>query len=491
MKNIIKKLGIVAIIVGILSPFISLPSVSAATGDCDYYLNQYFFLDETGGGFWDQYKNGGYTTATMFPYTFASLAEGQTMTIENVDTFDIDKNTDIVDLQNKFEAVLAADYTTIEKAEKYGTVDNSKASSYKQVTHVLHGYWSRTEGNDIYLTEAGHLSDKNLLNENDNLFKDFSIQSVLINNDIEFSDINTTFAEGILDNNTIKTYGNYENNMKDYFQLLVDGVNNNDNSIVEDGYINNYYTLDGIDKNEKYFNISITRSLDADSVLNGKGIVFGQLNNDPNNDGNEDDAGYFAYTKGTGEITINNVDNSYEAWQAWNASQNKSNWYKTYSFVPATATDVDFDLEQTYYWPTILNVEYKVCNTSSTTGKWTLTYDDNVDDTSVTNMPNPISEEVNVGTSIKVSSTTPKRTDYAFNGWCTESNGSGDCYKAGDEVKNSTATKLTLFAQWAKEGTENNNKMGVISYVIGFAAVGVIAGGIYLISKKKNLFKQI
>ena len=487
MKKIIKKIGIFAIIVGILSPFISLPSVNATTDGCDHYLNQYFFLDETGGGFWEQYKNGGYTTATMFPYTFATLAEGQKMTIENVDVFDIYDEKEIVAAQNKFEAVLAAEDTIIENAQLYGTVDNSKATNYKQITHVLHGYWNR-EG-DVSLDTAGHLGDKESLEKNSDLFKNYTIQSVLSKNGILSSAIGVVFSEGILKNDTIQTYGEYENKMVDYFQLLVDSVNNNDNDVVKNGYINTSYTIDGIEKDEKYFNIAITRTLNANAVLNKKGIVFGEENSDPNGDGKTDDAGFYAYTKGTNVTNVDDVNYSYEAWQAWNASKNKTEWYKTYSFVPTTANNVDFDLSETYYWPTILNVEYKVCDTATTPANWTLEYDDNVEDTSVTNMPNSATEKV--GTSIKVSSTVPKRDGYVFKNWCTESNGSGQCYKADDEVKNTTTTKLTLFAQWVKEGTEENKGTGVVSYIIGFAAVGLIAGGIYFVSKKKNLFKQI
>ncbi len=483
MKKTFKKLGIVAIIVGILSPFVSLPKVNAATDGCDYYLNQYFFLDETGGGFWDQYENGGYTTSTMFPYTFVSLAEGQEMIIENVDVFDIYTPQEVISAQNKFKAVLAADDTIVEKAELYGTVDNSKASSYEEVTHVLHGYWNR-EG-DISLDTAGHLDDKNNLEANDNLFKEYTIQSILNQNNIQSSSIGVTFSEGILKNNTIQTYGEYEGSkIKNYFQFLVDSVNSDDNSVVKNGYINTNYTFKGIENNEKYFNISITRSLDTDTALNSDDIYFGECDASGN---------CSVYTEGNGVTEVAEIENSYKAWQAWNAdsSTNKENWYKTHSFVPVEKSEIDFDLSKKYYWPTILNVEYKVCDTASTPAQWTLTYDDNVDDNTVTNMPNPVSVSEKVGTSIKVSSITPKRDGYTFQKWCTESNGSGNCYKAGDEVKNTTATKLTLFAQWGKEGTEDNKGTGVISYVIGFAAVGLVATGIYLVSKKKNLFKQI
>ena len=70
--------------------------------------------------------------------------------------------------------------------------------------------------------------------------------------------------------------------------------------------------------------------------------------------------------------------------------------------------------------------------------------------------------------------------------------GSGDCYNPGDKIESPDKTEIKeLFADWGKLDTEENKKTGVVSYIIGFMAVGIVAGGIYLISKKKNLFKQI
>lgn len=499
MKNILKKLGIVAIIVGILSPFVSLPSVSAATSDCDHYLNQYFFLDVTSGNSWKHYTDdGGYKTYTSFKYTFPSLAEGQTLTIESVGEAKLTTNSDVERLHNAYLNLIDADKKTLEAQEHFGKADNYSYTSgdYKQITHILHGYWAQeNEG----LIPTNFDQDENDLSAS-NWYSKNTIQGVLIGNDIGTSKLDVEFSGAKLKNSsdgyTTVYAGNDE--IDDYFEILVNtvnGVNTSKNAINEKYIIttSDFPSDSGVDSNEKYLNIGIRREI-PESVL--EKLVFGRYFEEKDGYG---EAGWYALTTDTSK------EKPYKSYQALE-NLNDVNGYCTEN-TPCGWVKVDKESdihikladknssdkvnESNYYWPVLLNVEYKVCNTSSATGKWALTYDDNVDDTSVTNMPNPISEEANVGTSIKVSSTTPKRTDYAFNGWCTESNGSGDCYKAGDEVKNSTATKLTLFAQWAKEGTENNNKMGVISYVIGFAAVGVIAGGIYLISKKKNLFKQI
>ena len=486
MKKIMKKIGIFAIIVGILSPFVSLPSVSAATGDCDHYLNQYFFLDETSGGFWDHYtEDDGYSTFTSFLYTFPSIAEGQVLNITSVEPYDIYTTSELETAQDKYEALLDADDSVLENVDIYGTADAYKYSSgdYKEITQVLHGSWARLE--DDELSDAGHNADKEALENDSTLFKKYTIQAVLEGNNKSSSKIGVSFTEGILNTNAngYETIHNYDSNMKSYFQMLTDGINGVSGDPIGERYIVTSDMIDTLSNNDKYFNIGIRRTID-DDVLYSNNIIFGECGTDGK---------CYAYSEGKGITSASNITNSYAAWEAFKAdkSEGKANWHTNHSLVEVASNVIDFDLSKKYYWPVILNVEYDVCNTSSTPAQWTLTYDDNVDDNTVTNMPDPISEEANVGTGIKVSSTTPKRNGYTFQKWCTESNGSGNCYKAGDEVPNTTTTKLTLFAQWGKEGTENNPKQGVISYVIGFAAVGIIAGGIYLISKKKNLFKQI
>ena len=112
-------------------------------------------------------------------------------------------------------------------------------------------------------------------------------------------------------------------------------------------------------------------------------------------------------------------------------------------------------------------------------------------DTSVNNLPSTQTEKL--GTNIKVSSTTPSRSGYVFKGWCEKGNDKcSNPYQAGDTITSPTTSQtITLLAQWAKGDSTNNPPTGVVSYIIGFAAVGMVAGGIYLISKKKNLFKQI
>jgi len=167
--------------------------------------------------------------------------------------------------------------------------------------------------------------------------------------------------------------------------------------------------------------------------------------------------------------------------------------------VSATENEIDVFLYQTYYWPALYNVEYRVYNTSDTPSndpdkEWTLTYDRGVTGDEVNNItkmpqPNPVSGIKT--TKYTLSSTKPERKDYEFKSWCTDKDGKGTCVEAGKEFVNEKMEDDILYAYWVNPGTENNEKQGVISYVIGFIGVGLIAYGLYYVINKKDLFKQI
>lgn len=52
---------------------------------------------------------------------------------------------------------------------------------------------------------------------------------------------------------------------------------------------------------------------------------------------------------------------------------------------------------------------------------------------------------------VKIPATTPTRGDYAFMGWNTEADGSGDSYQPGDYLKITNQPLTKLYAQWGKE----------------------------------------
>ena len=237
---------------------------------------------------------------------------------------------------------------------------------------------------------------------------------------------------------------------------------------------------DNISVSSAYIPLSINRTINYNSSVNSTlyDFIYGFID--------EDDKVY-VFTK-TGKTNINEIDDSYTALKEYLADPTGT--ASTHIVTNSTwdEDDLDFNTGKAYYWPVVLTVEYESC---TTTGQWAVGYDDNVDDTSVNNLPSTQKEPL--GTNIKVSSTKPSRSGYVFKGWCEKGNDKcSNPYESGDTITSPTTSQtITLLAQWAKEGTEDNKKTGVASYIIGFAAVGIVASGIYLISKKKNLFKQI
>lgn len=102
-----------------------------------------------------------------------------------------------------------------------------------------------------------------------------------------------------------------------------------------------------------------------------------------------------------------------------------------------------YEGDKKVYTPAVYMVTY--CKNAP----YTLRYDDNVDDDSVTNMPDPIEEEFE--SSIVVSNTVPKRDGYTFKGWSTKVGATKDdtpTHKAGDSIRGES---VTLYAIWTPD----------------------------------------
>lgn len=464
MKKLLKKIGVLGLIIAILAPFIELPTVNAAEG-CTNHLQNYLWLDMnyfnagtgTGKTFMEGYaqdavsergvKIGGYLTYTNFPYAFKSEDnyDIKIRSVDNNNLMDTDSYKSYWTAFSKITASLATD----ELDPKIGgtLVTEHKLNNYVDDTILLHGVWARygSEGKPEESNWKKNIKDgdKNSLqkvikdikekkpekaSEADNLLKAMTIK----------------FSAADFDNNIF--YHEKISSLIEYFQKNVD-----------EGY--NVW-------GEGYIPLQIIRTLNLDTtdikdLLNN--FVFGEKS------GNS----WVAFSTKSGE-----VKDSYSALIA-----------TTRETVTVNEEDIDFDTSKPYYWPAVLSVEYEACPLAKE--NWTLEYDGNgnVDDNSVTNIPN--SQHAKVGESIAVDSKKPLREGYTFKEWCENPNGSGKCYSAGEKITSNEVKTIPLFAQWGKGGTEDNKKTGVMSYVIGFMSVGVIAGGIYLVAKKKNLFKQI
>lgn len=497
MKNILKKIGVFGLICAVLSPYVSLPKVNAETTDnCKHYLNSYLFLDITNGSIWDQYVDG-YNTYTSFLYTFdASVGADEKLVIDSVGEVPLDTPTKLQGFYDVYDELLSSEKKgSISDYKKFGVSSEQSHSDYESGTYILHGYWAR-EGEKSNLADWSDLKT-NAQREGNRAniyFAEHTIQKVLLDrygNDgsKKINEILEDTISGAKYNKTLLSqsgkyssapgYSTESSMLKFIDEIVQDKLTNEGKKVLESGFISND------DNGNSYINVAISREITKDDLNE---LNFGY----------KDESGkYLIYTTDyTAGVDSTNIVDSYQALlnheaDATDGSDNDRSQGK-WNTVQKTESDINVYVNTAYYWPVIYNVEYSICKTSNEVeGTWTLNYKEGVENvTEVTNMPSPKTVTYKKGETAIVTEKKPTRSGYAFNGWklC---NGE-TAYKAKDEIKNTEAgVVVDLCAQWGKEGTEENKKQGVISYVLGFAAVGLVAGTVYLISKKKDLFKQI
>lgn len=480
MKNILKKLGVLGLLVTIVSPFIN---VNAETTECEPHLQNYLFLDVAYPYEFEGYLDEGYSTYANFSYMFS--------TNENSEVKNVKVSRDYLETASKLNKYWGLynsvySYASMNSSNKYynqykgdamhGTEFVTTANpNYTTNTILLHTEWARydEDGDAIVSKWPG-------------VYNVATVQEGLGNN---VKAVENVLVDGATYNNTRfnDLSSSYKGKLPDYFTMLA-------NKKYSEGMV-------WTSQNDSYVPLKITRRL-SDKAFDG--LVFGYIQ----------DNKVYVFSKTTttaqfAEITEDDITDSFEAYIAYyelsedekiDPTNNEEAKYVK-ELTNGKESDLDFNTSTAYYWPFVLNVEYDVCpltddggdngDTTTPISYWMVTYEDNAKgDTSVTNMPSS-SEKTKVGTNIKVDDKKPTRDNYTFKGWCEVDNCSKP-YQPGDEIKSPEAsTTVKLLAQWAKVGTEENKKTGVMSYVLGFISVGVVAGGIYLISKKKNLFKQI
>ena len=466
MKKIIKKLGLLSIIIAVIIPFTRLPEVKATTGCSNHTIQQYLFLDRINGNEWSQYQNGGYTTSTSFIDLFPTVGSDKTIKILGVDTIyefqNASTSTGIASFSSFHGAVQTLNtnsysgYDYENNISKIGNYDVQDLSTYTLNT-ILHGFWARETDNTL------SKATWDIPGNQDN-FRNHTIQGVILNSSTASYD-NKGFGLVVSGATYNANYGTQYNiaqgysNIADYFTAVANRTNS---KLISSKNSNDYLSL------------QINRTI-SKAFLNT--LKFGHsCSGSTKPCGESFTTGYAVYSSSaenhTGSITESYDGLISDKWVHQDTDQN-----------------IDILTNETYYWPAILEVEYEVCPTS-TTGNWSVEYNLNVTDDSASNKPDVQTEAI--GTNIAVSSSEPSRKDYKFLKWCTEPNGSGTCYSPGETVYYKDGVPLvTLYAQWGTTETGNNNKTGIVSYVIGFISVGIIAGAIYLVSKRKNLFKQI
>ena len=477
MKNILKKIGIIAIIIGVLSPFITLPNVEAATEECDYYLNQYLFLDVFNGAGITTYQVGngkdiGKRNFTNFIYNFPTLLSGETLEITKHEKVDLSSTNGLKEYYEAYGLFYGDDrvldrWETIDIDIFGAWVENS--NGYENVTTLVHGKWAH-DGEDEEDREV-----------QTSVWPDFEDEDDFIEQTIQYA-IEESREDVKLDN-VLGGASLYEDRNTEYFELAKSTLRSdletfmeiliydyNSGSSSATSYTNNYLVQG--ENNETYFNLNILREIDFSDL---KLLKYG----------------YEGKVLSTKEDSIKN---SYLALINYNNNGGKCDGIDECYLIDSN--NIDIDIQKDYYWPSLYNVEYKVCKqvSNNPTKSWTLTYDRGVNSeeiVNVTKMPtvNPVTGITT--TKYTLSSTKPERKDYVFKAWCTEKDGKGTCVEAGKEFVNEKMEDDILYAYWVKPGTEDTEKTGVISYVLGFMGVGLIAYGLYYVISKKNLFKQI
>ena len=467
MKNILRKIGVIGIIIAMLAPFIELPVVKAANEECtDHTVLQYYFLDVASGGSYNDWMSytKTYSTYTQFYFTFpndVTSSSNKEIKILKVSTDYINDGNELADYAQGLMSIIKSntggDYTIENNGviKEKGIIANSEKSQNTTYTGILHGKWE-TKGTSskeqVQLSKLAGWIGADTEGSSD-LFKNNTIQTK-IGNVSSDGDVKVTIKGVGYDGENVKPINGYNSgsNLVEFFQEL---ANKKNESL--------YYTdSDGA----TWLALNINRTI-SDTKL--KQIKFGYAcdasGNCPSNNKTPLTTGYWVYNDYT---KLNDTDKT-------NAGSHST-------------VKPDILSSNQIYWPVVLNVEYKVCSTTSE--QWTLQYDKNTDDNNVTGMPSSKTETA--GTSIMVDAKKPSRDGYTFQGWNTQKDGKGTSYNPDQEYKYpGKPDTYTLYAQWGKGGTEDNKKTGVMSYVVGFITTGLLASGIYLVAKKKNLFKQI
>jgi len=190
MKNILKKIGLIAIIVGVLSPFITLPNVNAATTSCDYHyhINQYLFLDVFTGSSIDTYEvenlqstnEVGKRNFTNFIYTFPALAEGETLSIVESGSVDLMNEQGFEDYYKAYKELI--NYNTENKRRQYPLFGDwiERDYEFETITTLVHGRWAREDG-FVDEEEVENSVWKPFKSESN--FKNATIQNAIANSD--------------------------------------------------------------------------------------------------------------------------------------------------------------------------------------------------------------------------------------------------------------------------------------------------------------------
>ena len=442
MKKIIGKLGVFGII---LSAFIGLPLVKADT--CTKHLQNYLFLDVDSIS--EYLTDTGYQTYGVYDYTFPKTGEVKVLSVGYDYVTNLESYNNFLSLYNLTTGTTYG-YAQFNKSHSsfntnLGLIYNlGSDKDYDDITILAHGKWARK--NNYVQNNTEYWSNWNNFSSTDYILQNSLIRLGLTENDFT----NVKIGGGIYNNTTFNYSGTY---------FSTPNTTNNGQELIS--YIQNL-----VDTKADSIGFSITRKLDTSRLNN---IPAGyKINNNQ----------YQKFNYGFLGAYDSNVDSSTTSATA------PSSYFEVFS----TSNNSSVGSGISYYWPFVLKVSYQVCPTASTES-WNLFYDYNDPDGTAVNKP--ANQKALIDEAIIISSTEPTKEGYTFKGWCKDNTTCTDSeiYKAGAKIESNK--DVTMYAQWGKTGKSKNEDTGVISYVVSFITTGLIASGIYLISKKKNMFKQI
>jgi len=477
MKNILKKIGVIGLTIAVLAPFIEIPRARAATANCTSHIQSYFFLDNSNPR---SYNGNGYTTFTTFPFIFPKTTGTEVeVTKAYINNFKSANTNLLTKFYSDVMNLESSRFNRYDNASNMGNfyVDSTvDTSTYGSNTLLLHGVWARLDEYGQSIT-----NDWSTVNTTG---VDKTIQRTVLNN----------YLNVYISGARYSGYNDRFSQLTNYADSEVNGalgINNNmtNNAIVNylNFIINNFeeannrdYVFPSGTEGEYNFNLQINRLFNANLASANKNFVVKPSNA-------TSDADICVYSSSSSTIADSYAKYVESGGDLKCGVNNDTDCCFKNLYTETVKNSTDTVMVQPYYWPVVLNVEYKVC-TVANTNYWSLEYNANTTET-YKNLPDPV-ENIAL-TDKQTVANGPERDGYSFKKWCIDPKGEYGCYNPGDQIGSDEAKRITLYAQWGDASEGQQNKYGITSYIIGFIAVGTISIGIYMVSKKKNLFKQI
>ena len=293
MKDKIKKIGVIGLLVAFLLPFFEMPTVKAAEEDCTHHLQQYIFLATSVSGYFGNPEydcaNGDFgndctfefNNTGMYPYVFPVPLSNETIRIDSIGEMELYGNREsksaVYDYWNTYKYILNKELDASDKyyysgryssADYYNRVKNTKVdifggyavlknssgktyslkydnyTDYETVTAIMHGKFNElNEDGKIKKTDDANWGDSINPTEKTKM----TLQQVF--DKTNTTGLKNTFALAELSNNKYTSVSLYHG--KDFRESL-EYLTNNIEQAKEDGLVDVY-------SGDNYINLHIQR----------------------------------------------------------------------------------------------------------------------------------------------------------------------------------------------------------------------------------------